>query len=365
MAKKTAPAADAPTRVRVSQTDAPRHSLREALTIAQAVTDNFAGHPTAPHQVALALGVSPTSSSWRTLAGAAQAYGLTTGGYNAERIALEELARRSTAPKEEGDDEKARAQAALRPRVFGQFFRKYNRAKFLQDLIARNVLEQEFEVPRERAADVLTILKDNGAYVGFIHQTKTGPFVSIDDLRPSPVRLPSDGESNPPEEQTTGPAEEQRAGYEQTAVQPHVTATAKPGAFRVFISHGRDMAIVDQVKDVLDVSDIEYEVAVEEETTAIPVPQKVLAAMRRCEAGIVIVSADDEGAAATGAINNNVLIEIGSAFVLYDQKVILLWDRRLKVPSNLQGLYRCEFEGGQLTFATGTKLAKAVKAFRK
>ncbi len=87
--------------------------------------------------------------------------------------------------------------------------------------------------------------------------------------------------------------------------------------------------------------------------------------MRRCEAGVMIVSADDDNAAAAGTINNNVLIEIGAAFVLYDQKVVLLWDKRLKVPSNLQGLYRCEFEGAQLTFSGGTKLAKAVKGFRK
>jgi predicted nucleotide-binding protein len=64
-------------------------------------------------------------------------------------------------------------------------------------------------------------------------------------------------------------------------------------------------------------------------------------------------------------INNNVLIEIGAAFVLYDQKVVLLWDKTLKVPSNLQGLYRCEFEGNQLSFVVGTKLAKAIKNFRK
>jgi predicted nucleotide-binding protein len=125
------------------------------------------------------------------------------------------------------------------------------------------------------------------------------------------------------------------------------------------------MGLVEQVKDVLDLYDIEYEVAVEEETTAIPVPQKVLAAMRRCVAGVMIVSADDDAAAANGVINNNVLIEIGAAFVLYDQRVVLLWDKRLKVPSNLQGLYRCEFEGGQLTFAAGTRLAKAIKGFRK
>jgi hypothetical protein len=124
------------------------------------------------------------------------------------------------------------------------------------------------------------------------------------------------------------------------------------------------MGIVEQVKDVLDLDDIDYEVAGEEESTAIPVPQKVLSAMRRCSAGVMIVSADDDKAAAAGTINSNVVIEIGAAFVLYDQKVGLLWDKRLKVHSNLQGLYRSEFEGSELTFAAGTRLAKAVKGFR-
>ena len=79
----------------------------------------------------------------------------------------------------------------------------------------------------------------------------------------------------------------------------------------------------------------------------------------------MIVSADDEDAAQSGTINNNLLIEIGAAFVLYDQRLVLLWDKRLKVPSNLQGLYRCEFDGDELTFSAGTKLAKAVKGFRR
>jgi predicted nucleotide-binding protein len=125
------------------------------------------------------------------------------------------------------------------------------------------------------------------------------------------------------------------------------------------------MGIVDQVKDILSLYDIDYEIAIEEETAAIPVPAKVMSAMRRCQAGIMIVSADEQNKNADGyAINTNVLIEIGSAFVLYDQRVILIWDRRLKVPSNLQGLYRLAFEGDDLSFVTGTKLAKAVKGLR-
>jgi predicted nucleotide-binding protein len=79
-----------------------------------------------------------------------------------------------------------------------------------------------------------------------------------------------------------------------------------------------------------------------------------------------MVTADEQNKSGDAySINTNVLIEIGAAFVLYDQGVILVWDRRLKVPSNLQGLYRIEFEGNELSFATGTKLARAVKSLGK
>ncbi len=349
-----------PKRTRRSQSDVPRLSLREVLTVAQAITDNFAGQPTAPHQIAMALGISPTSSAWRTLTGAAVAYGLTTGAYNSGKIGLQELGRRATAPTEEGDDTRAKAEAALKPRIFAQFFTKYNRNKFPPDNIAKNVLQLDFSVPLDRVEDALSTLKDNGAFVGFIHQTKTGPFVSTEDLKPSPVTLTT----SEPEILEEKPASAYIENEPQSPAGAHPTKT-EGRTFKVFISHGKNMNIVDQVKDVLELYDIDYEVAVEEETTAIPVPQKVLAAMRRCDNGIMIVSADDDAAAAAGTINNNVLIEIGAAFVLYDQKVVLLWDKRMKVPSNLQGLYRCEFEGNQLSFAAGTKLAKAVKGFRK
>ena len=350
-------------RRRISQGQIPKHSLREALTVAQAITDSFAGDATSPPQIAMALEISPTSSGWRSLTGAAVAYGLTKGGYGANKIALTELGRRCTAPTEEGDDVPARAEAALIPGVPGKFFEKYDRSKFPADQIAKNVLQQNFDVPAARTEEVLTLLKDNGSFVGFVHQTKTGPFVSIEDLKPSPVTL----ESGEEDEEATDGIEDESVEAKGEAYQADENAKPtppQPETFKIFITHGKNKKIVDQVKDVLDLYDIEYEIAVEEESPAIPVPQKVLTAMRKCQAGVMIVSANDDSAADAGSINNNVLIEIGAAFVLYDQQVVLLWDKSLKVPSNLQGLYRCEFEGSELTFAAGTKLAKAVKGFR-
>lgn len=141
---------------------------------------------------------------------------------------------------------------------------------------------------------------------------------------------------------------------------------ASPKAIRVFISHGPNVEIVDQVKTMLDLSGLPYEVVVEQESTAIPVPQKVFDAMRRCDAAVICVTADSEGERKDGSyeINPNVLIEIGAAFVLYEKRVALVWDRRISVPSNLQGLYRCEFEGSELSWSAGMKLMKAVTEFK-
>jgi len=134
---------------------------------------------------------------------------------------------------------------------------------------------------------------------------------------------------------------------------------------RVFISHGKNMELVEQVETMLGVAEIPYELAISEETSAIPVPEKVFNSMRKCNSAVIIVSVDEaptEGE--TPTINQNVLIEIGAAFVLYNKKVILLWDKRIPIPSNLQGLYRSEFEGDELSWKSGMKLMKALKDFQ-
>jgi predicted nucleotide-binding protein len=366
MAKKNVEkmSGDSPEKGKISQSQVPYRSLRDALTVPQKITDEFAGHPTSPYLLANALGISPTSSTWRVLSGAAVAYGLTKGAYNADKIALEQLGRRATAPTIEGDEVKAKAEAALKPKLLNEFFTRYNRSKFPSDQIAKNVLQHDFKVPVEKATSVIEIIKDNGQFVGFIHMTKTGPYVAVDDPRPMPVTVEPTAEAEEENEEQETPSQSIHSVIAAPII-PKQEERPEIKPFKVFLSHSKNMEVVDQVKEILSLYDIDCELAVEEETAAIPVPLKIMAAMRRCHAGVMVVTADEQNKADGGyAINNNVLIEIGSAFVLYDQKVVLLWDKRLKVPSNLQGLYLCQFEGNELSFMVGTKLAKALKSFR-
>jgi hypothetical protein len=221
----------------VSQANLPSRPLRDALRVAQAITDNYAGQATAPHDVALALELSPTSSSWRDLAASSLGYGLTKGSWSADKIVLDTLGRRATAPTKEGDDIPARAEAALRSKVIGGFFRKYNKAKLPPDAIARNVLQQEFSVPSERLDAALSIVKDNGQFVGFIRDTKTGPFVAIDDPQPKPVRLPPEPPDTETELRDLASNDREADPTPTTPTTPQPSDT--PREFKVFISHGK------------------------------------------------------------------------------------------------------------------------------
>src|SRR5206468_10650722 len=146
---------------------------------ASAIVDNFGGEHGSPPDIALALGISPTSSAWPPLAGASVAYGLTEGGVNANIIKLTNLGKKLVAPEEEGEDVAARREAILKPRILREFFEKYRRAKLPNETIAVNVL-RSLGLPTERAKTAFEVIKANGTYAGIIREGPTGPFVNLD-----------------------------------------------------------------------------------------------------------------------------------------------------------------------------------------
>jgi Predicted nucleotide-binding protein containing TIR-like domain len=350
-------------RVYFKQADFPQLPLQQAQKVASAIVDNFAGTGGSPPDIALSLNVSPTSSAWPALAGAAIAYGLTEGGVNASTIKLTARGRRLVAPEAEGEDIAARREAILQPRILKEFFERYRRAKLPNDVIAANVLKS-LGLPENRVASALEIIKANGRYAGIIRETPTGPFVNLDSPGvPAPAATPEipEHDADTPE---GGPEGEPQPPPAKSAESSAAVAKLS----RVFISHGKQRAIVDQIKELLDFGNFEPVVSVERESTAIPVPEKVFEDMRSCGAGIIHVGAEGKYSDADGKpytkLNDNVLIEIGAAMALYGKKVILLVERGITLPSNLQGLYRCEYEGDRLEYESTMKLLKTFSQFR-
>jgi hypothetical protein len=203
----------------------------------------------------MAVDISPTSSNWPDLCGASIAYGLTSGGYNAQNISLTELGRRVVAPTIEGDDLKAKVEASLLPEIPNKFFNQYNKAKFPQDKIAKNVIAQ-MGVTSDRIDNVLKILKLNSEFVGIIHQTKTGPFIAID----TPIIKEAEGIA------------EQEAISESTILDtaiPVQTTPVSPKNQKVFITHGKNKEIVNQLKDLLTFG--KFIPVVAQENTPLPI----------------------------------------------------------------------------------------------
>lgn len=349
-------------RAYVSQTDIPKSTLAESLRLAQSLLEDFAGKSAAPHQLAMSVGLSPTSSTFHDLCGASIAYGLTEGGAEAHSISLTDLGRRIVAPTEEGDDQIARVEAVTRPRVLGEFFRHYNRAKFPSERIAPNVLVG-MGVPRERASSVLDIVKRNGELAGIIHQTKTGPYVALEQVGPTR----GEGETSVEEITASKERPPSKLIEKTNAAAPDADVSVRKPNNRVYVSHGKDRSITQQIKDILTFGKFEPVVSIERESLAVPVPDKVFEEMRSCAAGVIHVSSEGELLDTQGKkvrrLNENVLIEIGAARAFYGKNFVLLVEKAVELPSNLQGLYRCEYEGDTLDYEATMKLLKTFNEF--
>lgn len=153
-----------------------------------------------------------------------------------------------------------------------------------------------------------------------------------------------------------------------TPVAGEATREADSKANRVFITHGKQRAIVGQIKELLLFGKFEPIVSIERESTAIAVPEKVFEDMRSCGAGVLHVGAEghylDKDGNQHAKLNDNVLIEIGAAMALYGKRMILLVEKGVNLPSNLQGQYRCEYEGDKLDYESTIKLLKTFSQFR-
>jgi Predicted nucleotide-binding protein containing TIR-like domain len=349
---------DEPGRKYVSQADVPGHSLEVALRVPRALADSFGKAPTKPLRVAQAMDVSPGSSGFRQMCGAALAYGITEGGYNSEAISLTVLGRRIVSPTKEGDDLLAKREAILRPRIVRDFLTRYNGSKLPVTAIALNVLE-ETGVPPERTAAVYALITDNASAVGFLREVKGSLYVDLDSAaEPAPeVAAIAPTESAVPLPKVTAPIE-------------HASALVQPlrATNRVFITHGKNQEIVAQLKELLTFGGFTPVVALDNETVSKPVPDKVLDEMRTCQAGVIHVGSEqrvmDQEGKEYRMLNQNVLIEIGAAMALYGRKFILLVEKGAQLPSNLQGLYEVRHEGGKLDYDSTMRLLKAFNDFR-
>lgn len=341
-----------------ARSEFPKDTFEEAIKIAQAIENKNGGNPLPPQEVAIAIGRSPGSSAFRILLSSSIKYGLTTGSYNSPRISLANLGRDIVEPKEEELRKSAIVSSVLKPELFSKVFDYYKGKKVPEKSYFANTLVRDFGIPKKQADTFVEIFMANMNYLELIKDTTTGPWFAS-DLHSSSLQkqLKTQEEEGKNEEEGITTPEDNEPSTPEVTLPPKEIAPQK-----VFISHGNNKDIVVQLKELLTFGKFTPVVAEEHDTTSKPVPEKVLNDMKDCFAGIIHVEGeqkmtDSEGKEHT-ILNQNVLIEIGSALALYGNKIILLVEKGAQLPSNLQGLYRCEYEGKKLDYDSTMKLLK-------
>jgi len=347
-------------RTYLSQGDVPSYSLTQAIRVPRALAEHYGFKPATPLNVAAALDMQPSSSTFRQLCGAAIAYGLTKGGYNAPEIALEPLGLRVVRPTKEGDELEAKRESLLMPRVVGEFLRKYDGAPLPREDIGRNVLI-EMGVPQDRVADIQEMILEGAEGVGILRTIKDKRYVDLSSVPRQERSEPTPTEASPEHLDDAEPEEvDLTAGGASVRLASATDQTAR----RVFVTHGKNRAFVDPIKKLLGFGEMEPVISVERTSVSQPVPDKVMNEMRSCGSAIIHVDAElnvlDKDAKEHTVLNPNVLIEIGAAMALYGRRFILLVRAGVKLPSNLQGLFEVRYAGEALDGDATIRLLEAI-----
>lgn len=344
----------------------PKYSLLDSLQIAVTIRDNNAGQPYNRIDLAASLGKTPSSSEFRNLITASGKFGITEGSYKAERISLTSIGQSIVSPMSDEEKSTGLLQALYTIGFYKDFFEKFKNNRLPRKDLLINTLEREFDIPNSDCEQCYDLLFKNASELGLLKDVSGAPYVRFDSPKVTEIEVEDNTkttEDNVPSDQESLIPEIPDPGFSTVPPPEKPAISYKP---KIFISHSKNMKILDQIKSNLDFGGFSYNVAIETETTAIPIPEKIFGMMRECNCGIVNVSADEQERREDGSfgINANVLVEIGAAFLAYNQRVILLVDKRLTLPSNLQGLYRCEYTGDELDSGAVTKLQQGLLQFR-
>ena len=328
---------------RLNQSDIPSVKFSEALRIPIALRENYALKPATPLDVGVAIGIAPTSGGFRTLTGAAIAFGLTNGGYNASEIALTELGKRIVAPTTEGEDEIAKLEAFEKPRVIREFVVKYNGGKLpASKQIGQNVLHN-MGVPYEATERAYDLLLTGLRELGYTREMNGSLF----------VQRPQKGQVLPKSTGYEETEEQSDMGFSDQAtpaIEPPKTTPIKPSA--IFLGHGKNKKPLDQLIKILDEYKIPHKEAVAEANAGRPIPTKVADTMRECGAAILVFTADekfkDEADNEIWRPSENVVYELGAASVLYDNKIVIFKEEGVTLASNFSGIGYIGFEKDKL-----------------
>jgi predicted nucleotide-binding protein len=340
----------------------PRDSLTRALRVPQVIWEKNAGNPYPLIDIASKLGNSPTSGTFRELVRSAQRYGLINESYTQDltkTISLTKLGNSIVAPTPDENVNALKRQALETPDLFRKVYSSLQGKIIPPADSIKNMLIRNYHLDKFDAEVCHEILRQNIADLGISEDIQGKVYLRLDRL--------GIGTKTPAEEEGEEQKPSETLEVAPLTQQPSMTEENVVKIPRVFISHSKNKKVLGNIEDMLKFGGFDYRVAEEKETLSMPLSDKVFGLMRECNCAIINLSADQEKKEGDEyGLNENVLIEIGAAFLYYDRRVLLVIDKKLenKLPSILKGITAIFYEGQELTLTDGMKLMKTLGEFR-
>lgn len=157
---------------KITMAELPRKTLEECLAIARPIHEVYAGRSASWDELATAAGVGARSTVTKYLVWSAQAYDLLIR--NGENYELSETARKIIAPNFPDERAEGVLKAATIPTVFSKFYTDYNGKLLPEDDFLNNVLENRYQVPRDRIDEAKAILLANAVFAGILTEHPNG-----------------------------------------------------------------------------------------------------------------------------------------------------------------------------------------------
>ena len=149
-----------------SQWTFPKNSLEEAVRVAQALEEKYAGNPTPASELAKALGFNRVED-WRflDLLRSANQYSLVSGTGAKARVSLTDIGSAVVAPASPDQRRNALREAFMAVDQFAKVTEFYKGKPLPDDEYFGNTLVREFDVPRDRVQHFIRVYVDNRNYL--------------------------------------------------------------------------------------------------------------------------------------------------------------------------------------------------------
>ncbi len=323
----------------------PVHTLKEALPIPSAIQSDNAGLPFDRILLAEALGTTKASSGFTMKLNSSAKYGLTLGGYSDELIALTPLGEAVVAPRDGGERLMATVEAALHPELFRKFYELLDGRRLPEESYALNIIQRELGIQRELSAECLKIVTANGLHAGVLREIAGSLHVSINGAYP-PGAAPTDLNGGQTEALPASRAEE---GYSETAAEAERTERPRLPA-SVFIGHCGPDEVVRTIAAAFDELGIPYEQVRSNGDDSGPLTAQTAAAMRESASAVLVVNALEQESAGDRSrmALEQMLCQLGAAYILYGERIVIVRERRLDLPAEFSGLRAVEFDPDRL-----------------